>query len=208
MTNSQWVICHLCQSLLFIWQTGCEWENILNNLNLSHHDQQEVCGTLLSSHITLLMAWATGSERNLTLCPNQSIKSHLIANRGWVMHLAHVSIKFHASTNVWQDVSVAATHSARYPYCVPQQIESESGSTYAPQTVSHFMRKRVSSTIVLDSRLILAHPMTDSKCVYCSFYSPTVISLHDQQSVSNTTSVSVAWHIWSTVCKYIILYIF
>lgn len=109
------------------------------------------------------------------------------------MHLAHVSIKFHASTNVWQDVSVAAIHSARYPYCVPLQIESESGSTFAPQTVSHFMRKRVSSTIVLDSRLILAHPMTDSKCVYCSFYSQTVISLHDQQSVSNkTASVSVA----------------
>ena len=124
MTNSQWVICHLCQSLLFIWQTGCEWENILNNLNLSHHDQQEVCGTLLSSHITLLMTWATGSEWNFTLCPNQFIKSHLIANRGWVMHLAHVSIKFHASANVWQDVSVAAIHSARYPYCVPQQIES------------------------------------------------------------------------------------
>jgi hypothetical protein len=48
-----------------------------------------------------------------------------MTNRESVMLLAHYVITFHASTNVWQDVSVAAFLSARQPYLVPQQIESE-----------------------------------------------------------------------------------
>ena len=50
-----------------------------------------------------------------------------MANRESVMLMAHYFIIFHTLTNVWQDVSVAAflILSARQPYHVPQQIESE-----------------------------------------------------------------------------------
>ena len=92
-----------------------------------------------------------------------SIKSHFMANRESVMLLAHCFITSNGSTNVWQDVSIAA-FLARQPYLVPQQIEGEWGYTSAVQTVSHFMSKRVSSTIVFKlDRLISAHPMTNSK---------------------------------------------
>ena len=44
-------------------------------------------------------------------------------------------------TNVWQDVRVAAflILSARQPYHVSQQTESEWGCTVAVQTISNFM---------------------------------------------------------------------
>ena len=47
-------------------------------------------------------------------------------------------------------------------YLVPQQIESEWICNFDVQAVSNFMSKRVSLAIVLD-RLILAHPMVNSK---------------------------------------------
>ena len=166
MTNSQWVTYHLCQPIFFIWHTDCEQEYIYFSLDnvtsyiLSHADQQEVCDMLLSDHITSHYM-RTGSEWNCTSCPKQSIKSYLMANRGSVMLVAHYFIIFHASSNVWQDVSVTAFLSARHPYLILQQIGSEWGCTFAVQTLSH-IRARGWVLLLCWRCSSQPHPMTNS----------------------------------------------
>ena len=66
--NSQWVIWHLCQSLLLISQTASEWGCI--HFSLEHitwspitTNRRCVISTTTDGHLTLhLTAWATGSE--------------------------------------------------------------------------------------------------------------------------------------------------
>ena len=65
VTNRKWVTCYLCQSLLFISQTGCEWECIYFSLPtiIPWWPWPSECGSYNYFSITLyLIAWATGSE--------------------------------------------------------------------------------------------------------------------------------------------------
>ena len=89
-----------------------------------------------------------------------------MANRESVMLFTHYFIKFHTLTNALQDVSVATflSLSARQPYLVSQLIGCEWSYTFViHETVSHFMRKRVSSAIVLEKFISGSNPMTNSK---------------------------------------------
>ena len=138
--------------------------------------------------ITLhLIVWTTGCEWNCTLCSTQSIKSHLMANRESVMLLAHHL--FHSgSTNVLQDVSVATFLStAWWPYLFSQQIECEWSCTFA---VKQYLIPWGRGLVLLLCWTGLSQPipwLTASKSLDHSFYSQTVIVLHNQQQVSNKT---------------------
>ena len=207
MTNSQWVMSHLCQSLLFMWQIASEWGFSWDNLTLyilSHHDQQQVCDTLLSMPLYLI-AWGR-KWVELHSISMQSIKSHLMANRESVMLLANYFITFHASNNVWQNVSIAAFLLARQPYLIPPQIECEWGCTFAVQlnSISFYEQEGEFCYCVGQAHLSPSHHK--QQVSHCSFYSQTLISLHDQQKVSNNTVLcQIVWHIsyysGSTVCK-------
>ena len=86
-----------------------------------------------------------------------------MTNRESVMLLMHFVIEINASTNVWQDVSVAVFPLARQPYLVPQQIEGKWRCNFGGQAVSNFMRKRVSDSAVVLDRFISAYPVTNRK---------------------------------------------